>query len=939
MSLRRAAGVRWIAVGNCHLEIWMKTLGARLLAIALSAIPASVGVAASEDGFTLFESGQVRPLALSADGSTLFAANTPDNRLEVFRVTDTGLVHDRSFAVGLEPVALAVRNEREVWVVNHLSDSISIVDLAGNGVVRTLLVGDEPRDIVFAGPSRSRAFITTAHRGQASPWTDPANPGQATTPGVGRADVWVFDAAAARDASLGGTPLAVLTFFTDTPRALAASADGSRVYVAGFHTGNRTTAIFESLVTDAGGLPGPRVDAAGEVQPETGLIVRFDGEHWVDELGRIFDDQVRFSLPDRDVFAIDALANPPAPFTGPAGTFAGVGTVLFNMVVNPTSGRVYVANTDARNSVRFEGSGARGTTVRGHLVESRITVLNPDGTIAPRHLNKHIDYSQCCAAVPNDENARSLAFPTDMAITRDGRQLYVAAFGSSKIGVFDTRALETNRFAPDRSRQIEVSGGGPSGLALDEARTRLYALTRFDNSVVTIDTATKQQIAAIAMHNPEPASVVTGRRFLYDASLSSSHGDSACASCHVFGDLDSLAWDLGNPDEVTLRNPGPFTVGGGRRGDFRALKGPMTTQSFRGMANHGPLHWRGDRTGGNDAATAQPDRGSFDEDAAFKKFSGAFVSLNGRDVPLEDAQMQAFADFVLQLTYPPNPIRNLDNSLTPAQQAGRNFYFGAPSDGALNCNGCHRLDPAGNAEFSVAKPGWFGTEGRSSFENEPQIFKIPHLRNMYQKVGMFGMAEVGDFYVPGENETKGDQIRGFGFLHDGSTDTLFRFHGATALAQSRNNPGGFPRTPEGVIQRRNMEQFMLAFDSNLAPVVGQQVTLSASTEASATPRIALLMQRAQAAECELVVHAGEQGFLFIGNGQFAADTATAPAVPAGELALRARQPGSAQTYTCVPAGSGTRLALDRDSDGFLDGDERAAGSNPADPRSTPPPIR
>ena len=27
-------------------------------------------------------------------------------------------------------------------------------------------------------------------------------------------------------------------------------------------------------------------------------------------------------------------------------------------------------------------------------------------------------------------------------------------------------------------------------------------------------------------------------------------------------------------------------------------------------------------------------------------------------------EMQAFTDFILQVTYPPNPIRNLDNSLT-----------------------------------------------------------------------------------------------------------------------------------------------------------------------------------------------------------------------------------------------------------------------------------
>src|SRR5205823_6860804 len=141
---------------------------------------------------------QVRPLALSPDGSTLFAVNTPDNRLEVFDVTGRGLRHRGSVSVGLEPVAVAARSEREVWVVNHLSDSVSVVRLTGGGddedddgpgggapavgrVVRTLLVGDEPRDIVFGGPQRTRAFVTAAHRGQNIPF-DP----QLTTPGIGR---------------------------------------------------------------------------------------------------------------------------------------------------------------------------------------------------------------------------------------------------------------------------------------------------------------------------------------------------------------------------------------------------------------------------------------------------------------------------------------------------------------------------------------------------------------------------------------------------------------------------------------------------------------------------------------------------------------------------------------------------------------------------------
>src|SRR5262249_46663419 len=151
----------------------------------------------------------------------------------------------------------------EVWVVNHLSDSVSVIDTRSvpPHVVRTLWVGDEPRDLVFAGPGRRRAFITTAHRGQNSP-RDP----QLTTPGVGRADVWVF---APRDPGRGGggTPLRILTLSADTPRALAATPDGRMVYVAAFNSGNQTTAIDEGVSS-----PFAAKNQAGEEQPHTGLI-------------------------------------------------------------------------------------------------------------------------------------------------------------------------------------------------------------------------------------------------------------------------------------------------------------------------------------------------------------------------------------------------------------------------------------------------------------------------------------------------------------------------------------------------------------------------------------------------------------------------------------------------------------------------------------------
>jgi YVTN family beta-propeller protein len=868
--------------------------------------------------FTTFESGHVRPLASSPDGTRLFAVNTPDDSLEMFDVSsaDGALIDAGSVPVGLEPVAVAARSNTEVWVVNHLSDSVSVVDVGATPprVVRTLLVGDEPRDIVFAGTGGTRAFITTAHRGQNRPG-DP----QLTTPGIGRADVWVFDATSLGPTTLGGTPLAVLTLFTDTPRALATSPDGNTVYAAGFHTGNRTTSISEGAVCDGGagagpcsvfgvtmpgGLPAPNTNFQGIPGPETGLIVRFDtlSNHWEDQIGRNWDNAVRFDLPDRDVFAINAnnLASPPTPFVG-------VGTILFNMVANPVSGKVYVTNTEARNEVRFEGPGIfGGSTVRGHLHEARITVLD-GANVLPRHLNKHIDYD----VVPSPAGVKddSLATPLGMAVTSDGATLYVAAFSSSAIGVFVTSQLENDTFTPSAASHITVTGGGPTGLVLNEAKSRLYVATRFDDSISVIDTATATEIAHLPLHNPEPATVVAGRPILYDARLSSSNGEASCASCHVFADFDSLGWDLGNPDDTTLANPNPFRVGAG--GPFHPMKGPMTTQSLRGMANHGPMHWRGDRTGGSN-----PGGDPLDENAGFNRFIVAFDGLLGRGGPITTGQMQAFADFILQVTYPPNPIRDLTDALTPVQQQGHDLFFGPITDGASNCDGCHVVNPAA---------GFFGTDGDSSIEGEPQEFKIPHFRNLYQKIGMFGMPAVG-FFKTGDNLHKGNQVRGFGFLHDGSVDTLFRFHGANAFSF-------------GAPEAAQLEQFMLVADSNLKPVVGQQATLTSSNGAAAGVRITLLIGQAAAGDCELTVKGvlgGEsRGWLRLANGSFQSDRASEPTLTDAQLRAHAAAPGQERTYLCVPPGSGSRVGVDRDEDGFFDRDELDAGSDPADASSVP----
>jgi hypothetical protein len=632
-----------------------------------------------------------------------------------------------------------------------------------------------------------------------------------------------------------------------------------------------------------------------------------------------------------------------------------VGTILFNMIVNPQNGKVYVSNLESNNQQRFEGANVFAgdiaqpdPSVRGRIAFSRITVLD-GGTATPRHLNKHIDYDVCCAPIPNQENADSVAFPLEMAITSDGSTLYVASLGTSEVAVYDTAALENDSFVPDAANQIQVSGGGPTGVVLDESRDRLYVLTRFDNSISIIDTVSRDEVAHVAMFNPEPAHVVAGRRFLYDASLSSSHGDSACASCHIFGDMDHLAWDLGDPDGATVPDPNVYDNPSDRK-FFHSMKGPMTTQSLRGMDNHGPMHWRGDRTGGGAAPSVQPNGGAFDENAAFMAFRPAFVGLLGRDVPISVADMQAFTLFALEIMYPPNPIRNLDNTLTDGQQAGFDVFFGPktffdPVGPELECNVCHTLDRDANAGL-VDKPGFFGSNGHSSDVAALQNVKNPHLRNQYQKVGMFGMQFSPVLSAsPGMGTFMGEQIRGFGYSHDGGFDTVFRFLFVPNFADTNttlfppfmgvpiDNPEGMPLGPAGEQMRRDLEAYMLAFDSNHRPIVGQQATLPGDAFESA--RVDLLIARAEAGECDLVVRGDhKEGYVYDGAGQFLRNRAADAPLTDAELRDRAR-PDRTLTYSCVPTGDGVRLGIDRDVDGALDGDESDAGTDPADPNSHP----
>lgn len=832
---------------------------------------------------TVFESGPVRPLALSADGQRLLAANVPANCLEIYAVEGDTLRLASSVAVGLEPVAVAERpgsSGAEVWVVNHLSDSVSVVRLDGTPrVLRTLAVGDEPRDIVFAGPNRQRAFIAAAARGQNRPGFTSS---QLTTAGRGRADVWVFDAAAL-DETLNGNPLAIVTLFADTPRGLAVNADGSRVYAAPFHSGNRTTTLHRDAVGNAKPLPNQNIENV--VAPATGLIVKFDGAAWRDEGGTDWSGSVRFTLPDNDLFTLDANATPPAV----TGQLSGLGTTLFNLAVHPLSGAVYVSNTEAQNQIRFEGPARAATSVRGRIAESRVSVVDPGAArVEPIHLNSHLDFRlPQGATVDAATRSKTLAQPTALAFSPDGSTLYAAAFGSAKVAALPASGLAPGRFVPDASTHIAVPAG-PAGLALGANGQRLFVYSRIAQQLTVIDTSSKSVLGSLHMFSPESTAVKAGRRFLYDANATSANGSSSCASCHVSGDMDHLAWDLGNPDDLRKNNPNGYVALSPRTTpQFHPMKGPMSTQTLRGMRGNGPLHWRGDRTGTN----RQVVRGAQEslEEASFKEFNAAFVSLVGRETELPAADMQSFTDFAMALAMPPNPVRALDNRLTATEQAGRDIYQNVNTTLLGSCNTCHALNPA---------LGRFGTAGLMSFEGGriTDNFKVPQLRNVYQKVGMFGFS-LG-------TASTGQQVRGFGFSHDGSVDTLDSFLSDPVFF--------FP--PPADVTRAQVAAFVLAMDSDLPPIVGQQVTWRPGAPGAVEDRLALMKAQALVtsprAACDLVVRGAADGVGYSGLMQADGTWRMRSGGPLSDSALRALATAAQPlTFTCVPPGSGRRIAL------------------------------
>src|ERR1051326_1253543 len=199
----------------------------------------------------------------------------------------------------------------------------------------------------------------------------------------------------------------------------------------------------------------------------------------------------------------------------------------------------------------------------------------------------------------------------------------------------------------------------------------------------------------------------------------------------------------------TTFNFGPFPPS--MTNNFHPMKGPMVTQTLQDIINHEPFHWRGERDG-------------------IEQFDGTFTNLQGRATSVTSNDMREFKGFLATVRFAPNPFRQFDNSLPtnlplPGQlalgrgalAAGAQLPNGSAQNGqttfrqtnslSSSCGVCHTLPTGLGTDMHFNGFQWLQIPVGTAISNHhiAQIelersselpFKVPHLRNMFDKFGM-----------------------------------------------------------------------------------------------------------------------------------------------------------------------------------------------------------
>jgi YVTN family beta-propeller protein len=777
--------------------------------------PAQVPLAS----YVNFEGAQTNPVRLSADGTRLFAVNTPNASLSVFDVSTGTPTLIAEIPVGIEPVSVYPRSNDEAWVVNQVSDSISVVSVSRRLVTDTIQVKDEPADILVGG---SYAIVSVARSNELQVFL-------------------TSNHQLVKHIPLQGA----------NPRALTITADGKTVYVAFALSGNRTT-VVPSRYSPA--QPSP-TNPALPTPPRVSLIVDATAPEW--------SSVIKYSMPDNDVAVIDTATLTVSRY------YSRVGTVNLGIAVVPTTGDLFVTNTDSRNLTFYEPA------LRGHWVDNRLTRIQKSGQITAYDLNPNLDY----ATLPNPAAlATAISQPAAVVPAGLSGNLFVASFGTDRVARVNSNGvvLQLIEIGPNAGSAVDpTQKRGPRGLAFQSTFQRLYVLNRISNTISVVDTSSGAVLQEMRVgFDPTPSVIRTGRGFLYDAKLSG-NGTGSCASCHIDGDMDHLDWNLGDPGGQMN-----VVVQQGKTFNIHPMKGPMLTQTLRGLTNTSPYHWRGDK-------------------ADLTAFNPAFDSLMGGP-QLPTSQMASYVAYLNTITYMPNPNVNLDGTL-PATlaggdpNAGRNTFINDFAVGTTTCNSCHFATPGPGSNRGIIQGNGVTI----------QPTKVAQLRNLYQRT-LF-------------NATPGAaSIDGFGFFHDGNQDSLM---------SGLDDPARFPNFAGNIPLLQNLVSFLLCFDTGTPPAVGHTITVTPANITNVTIQAdwATLQQLADAGAIDLItkgaINGAVHGLLYQPDSHtYKSDTTGSGPYTQAQLQTYIAA-GKTISVMGVPLGSGTRMGIDRDLNGVLDGDQ------------------
>jgi len=645
-------------------------LAASLLTFA--ADPASAARARTTHeavGFQLFESPQVNPLVLNEAGTRLYVANTTSNSVSVIDTSTNTLIV--TTAVGLDPVSLAVRpTANELWVSNHISDTVSIIDIAPgspteNRVIDTIQAlnangvteFDEPVGIAFT-PAGDKAYVALSSRNQIAV----INP--ATRAITARLNVRAQD-----------------------PRAIAVR--NGLLFVAAFEGHNQT---------ETGVCPTENNNNAQCTLGLTDVQTFATNPNIPGEQKNIVVDTAN---PDRDLFVFRTDTDIEVT------TVSGIGTLLYGLTVSST-GRVFITQTDARNSVNGIVS----------PVASRQDV-NGDGKVnlkdlANRLFTNEIGATTCttagCGAVTitdlegaSPTPSTALATPYGVAISGDDSTLVVTAMGSSRVFTvnattmairsrIDLGSLANGDFGQQMPRGVALmssAGGAPQ---------TAYVLNSFENTVSVINVSNPDSIAETTQfavgNDPTPAEVRRGR-IAFNSGFASSGGTFSCGSCHPDGNTDQLMWRIGAECFLT--------------GCVAGEDEPRSTMPIRGLKNTLPLHWAGtlgDPFGGGNGDVGFGGAGGTDcslggidgdhdcfADLVPASLSGVMCNQtpscatgpSGAPGMLTLQERDDLAFFLASVSYPPPRSRRIDDTLSnPLQQVNVPNGNGTPSAFSAN---------------------------------------------------------------------------------------------------------------------------------------------------------------------------------------------------------------------------------------------------------------